>query len=105
MSLRMVKDHNCLTKNCPHFVKADRARYWIKKDIIKALKVYRKHGTGFIQIGDKYFVPPDTYRKGLIDSLYSAAEKSMKETGIRPMILYMNYARQYTENEIKIVYY
>ena len=96
LSAKMVKQHDCNTKQCPYLEKYETRSYWLRRNIISVVKKYRKNGnTGVIMIGNQAFMDIN------VERLVSVAHAYTKEYGKPPEIIYIkDYIKYYCTGEL-----
>ena len=84
LSPNLVKQHDCIGKNCKYFNKYEDHPYWIRKQIVNAVKKYHKNSnSGHIRIEG------EEYTTDNVDAMLSACKSMLSETGKVPEILYI----------------
>ena len=56
---RILKEHECINKNCPYFEKFEDSPHWCKKEVVKLLKKAKKKGHMAIMINGRCFTSND----------------------------------------------
>lgn len=83
LSKNLVKQHDCLGKHCKFLERyLDRA-FWIKRDIINALKKKKKNAGGSI------YVDSVKMEKDDVDHILTYCMNQVRETGNVPVIEFM----------------
>ena len=90
LSAGMIKKHECTKKQCPFLEKYENKPYWIRKQVVNAIKKYKKNDSiGVILVDGHVFFKPNE------NNLYEFAKKIGK-TGKVPEIV---YRKEYIANE------
>ncbi len=80
----LLKQHACIAKECPYLERYEYKTYWIKREIKKVVKKYRRHeNKGVIMINDL------SYKTDNEDSLLLFYRLALKETNVKPIIKYV----------------
>lgn len=59
---KMMKQHDCLGKQCKYFRKLETNPYWYRRDVKKALSKIKKNGYGVVTINGTRYLTQD-YKK------------------------------------------
>ena len=81
ISKKIMKQHQCLAKNCALLEKYEHKRYWCDREVKKYLKKIKDKKKYYIIINDKVFLCNDN-----ADKLVSVYQNLFNETGIKPTI-------------------
>ena len=79
LTQRLIREHNCISKECPYLQKYERNIFWCQKSVANVVRKAKKSGK-FIQINNRVFATYD------IDKLTRIYIKEWGQNGDKPDI-------------------